>query len=124
VLSELNEGRSRLFAAPNGGGLANVDAPGSSAYATDLALIRELIRNGAGSRGLRTDLVSVQANAAGPTRVALTVVDVLRPYTIVRLGGPDAGEVIQQRLGRPARTTLVVLVRVTGQWRVAEVRTP
>lgn len=122
VLTALNDGRSRLFAEPDERALASVDAPGSSAYAADLALVRDLVHARAAGRGLRTDVVSVRVRSAGPTRADLTVVDVLRPYTVVRTVGADAGQVLQQRVGRPARTTLVVLVRVAGQWRVAEVR--
>lgn len=120
MLTGLDDARSRLFAAPTEDRLGTVDAPGSSAYAADRALVRDLVAHGAASSGLHTEVRSVAVRSAGPQHAELTVVDVLHPYRIVSTGA-GAGRVLQQRLGRPARTTDVVLVRSAGQWRVAEV---
>lgn len=121
VVNGLDDARSRLFAAPSEDRLGTVDAPGSSAYAADRALVRDLVASGAAGSGLRTEVRSVAVRSAGAQHAELTVVDVLRPYTIVSTGA-GSGRVLQSRLGRPSRTTDVVLVRSAGQWRVAEVR--
>ena len=122
VLAELNTARGLVLGAADERRLATVDAPGSSAYAADLALVRALAARDAVGRNVRTDVVSVTARSVGTERADLTVVDVLRPYTIEAVRGPRRGTVLQRRLGRSARTTTVVLVRVSGAWRVAEVQ--
>jgi hypothetical protein len=120
VLIGLDQARSQLFAGPDEARLSTVDAPGSSAYADDRVLVRDLVAQHAASSGLNTEVLSVRVGSTGPTHAELTVVDVLHPYTIVSTGS-GGGRVLQQRLGRPARTTSVVLVQVSGQWRVADV---
>lgn len=122
MLAELNTARGLVLGAADERRLATVDAPGSSAYAADLALVRALAARDAVGRNVRTDVVSVTARSVGTERADLTVVDVLRPYTIEAVRGPRRGTVLQRRLGRSARTTTVVLVRVSGAWRVAEVQ--
>jgi hypothetical protein len=117
VVDDLNTRRSRLLAAPVEDRLGEVDAVGSSAYAADLPIIRSLQARNAGGVDVRTDLISVDVRAAGSDRADLTVVDVLRPYTI---RGAD-GQVLSRRNGRGERTTDVVLVRTDDGWRVAQV---
>jgi hypothetical protein len=124
VLSGLNTARGQVLGVADERQLATVDAPGSSAYAADLALVRALAARGAVGREVRTDIVSVTVRSAGADRADLTVVDVLRPYTIVAVSGPQRGVILERRLGRSARTTAVVLVRAAGSWRVAEVQPP
>jgi hypothetical protein len=120
VLTELNRRRTAVLAAADERQLSTVDAVGSSAYASDVALVRALAARRAVGRDVRTDVVSVSVRSAGADRADLTVVDVLRPYTIVAVSGPQRGSVLEQRLGRSARTTVLVLVRVADSWRVAQ----
>jgi hypothetical protein len=117
IVDELNARRARLLAAPAEGRLRTVDAVGSSAYAADHAIVRSLRARSASGVDVRTELVSVDVRTAGSDRADLTVVDVLRPYTI--RGADD--QVLVQRNGRGERTTDVVLVRTDDGWRVAQV---
>ncbi len=95
VLTQLDVARAGVLAAPDEARVADVDAPGSSAYADDLAAVRALESRHAVARGVRFDVTSVRVRSAGQWRADLEVVDALRPHTIVAHG--VAGET-----GRPS----------------------
>ena len=124
VLTQLDVARAGVLAAPDEARVADVDAPGSSAYADDLAAVRALESRHAVARGVRFDLQSVRVRSAGQWRADLEVVDALRPHSIVASSGADGGSggaVLEQRPGRGRRTSVVTLVRTDDGWRVAQV---
>ncbi len=117
VVEDLNQRRAALLAHPDPARVADVDAPGSSAAASDAALVRALRARGATARGFETTLVSLRVRSSGPVRTDVEVVDRLAPHTIVTVGG----QVVERRPGRGARTTVLALVHGAAGWRVAQV---
>lgn len=117
VVDELNRRRAALLGDPDPARIAGVDAPGSSAFASDAALVRALRARGAAARGADTQLVSLRARSVGPVRTDVAVVDRLAAHTIVSA----SGQVLEQRPGRAARSSVLVLVRGDDGWRVAQV---
>jgi hypothetical protein len=117
VVDELNRRRAALLAAPDLSGVAGVDAPGSSAFASDAALVRALRARGAAARGADTEVVAVHVRSAGPVRTDVEVVDRLTAHSIVSA----SGQVLEHRPARGARASVLVLVRDADGWRVAQV---
>jgi hypothetical protein len=117
VVDELNRRRAALLAAPDLSGVSGVDAPGSSAFASDAALVRALRARGAAARGADTEVVSVHVQSAGPIRADVEVMDRLTAHSIVS----TSGQVLEHRPARGARVSVLVLVRGADGWRVAQV---
>jgi eukaryotic-like serine/threonine-protein kinase len=123
VLTGLEAARAGLFAAPDEQRVAAVDAPGSSAYADDLAAVRALRKRHVIARGVQAELRSVTVRSAGSERADLEIVDVLPAHQIVSgAAGGSPGAVLEERPGRAARTSVVTLVRVGSGWRVAQIQ--
>jgi hypothetical protein len=127
VLTGLDAARERLFAEPDERRVGTVDAPGSSAYAYDLAAVRALHRDGAAARGAGSDLTFLRVRQAGQWRADLEVVDTLRKHTIVRVTGGNGarpGAVLEVRPAPAPRHSVLSLVRTDQGWRVAAVGPP
>jgi hypothetical protein len=124
VLGALDERRAAAFAAGALPVLARVYTPGSPAGARDRASLDRLVTSGSTAHGVRPAVLSAvavsprDARPDGPdSRVVLSVVDRLPVSYVVDVRGG-----VTRASTRSARRWLVTMARVTGEWRVVDVR--
>jgi len=118
VLRDLDRSRARAFASGDSAGLTDVYLRGSTVLRRDRAVLDAYARRGLTVRGARLRLLDVRVCAEADTRVALRVVDRLRPVRVRAAGATSA-----RPLPRDHPTLhRVQLVRTTAGWRIAAVR--
>ena len=97
--------------------LDGVDAPDSPAMARDMAALRVLSASGARPRAYTQRLTSVAVLQTYGDRTVLSVRDLRAAYDLV----DTSGRVVEHRAARPEASWQVELVRLGGDWRVADV---
>jgi eukaryotic-like serine/threonine-protein kinase len=117
VVGTLDDRRALAFTSGHVGLLAEVYAPGSSAYATDRATLSSLASRGLRAHGLAATVEKVTVESGTKTTERLKVVDRLSAYTLV----DGAGRVVGRGASRPARAFTMDLSNVGGHWRVTAV---
>ena len=75
MLADLDTARVAAFANADGTVLAEVDAPGSVALASDAGAVRSLAARGLQARGLRIQVLTVRPLSVTPDAVVLDVTD-------------------------------------------------
>ena len=115
VLGDLDRGRELAFARGEPALLEQVYAPGSSAAEADGATLAALSAAGHRATGVRHELRDVQQRSFEGDRAALHYVDALAGQDVV----DGRGAVVEQRAGRGEAAYDVVLVRLSGSWRIA-----
>lgn len=116
LLRTWDAARARAWARGDPRRLTRLYAPGSTAGARELAMLRAWTARGLRVRDLRTQLLSVREVARTSTTWALWVTDRL-------VGGVVTGPGTRRPLPRDGPSTRTVLLRlVHGSWRVAAVR--
>ena len=116
LLRAWDAARSRAWARGDPHRLARLYAPGSTAGARDLAMLRAWSARGLRVRGLQTQLLSVREVARTRTTWTLWVTDRL-------VGGVVTGPGTRRPLPRDGPSTRTVRLRLVGAtWRVAAVR--
>lgn len=123
VLTALDRERDQAFTTGDPTALANVYLAGSTALATDVATLRQLVATGRLARGLQIHINSVAALTQTPTEVTLRVHDTLDSYQLVSTGTDGTSLPVA---GRGDRTWLVALRARAGDrssvgWRIASV---
>lgn len=114
VLRGWDQRRAEAWSDADPGALARLYVPGSSAGATDVALLRRYRARGYSVRGMRMQLLAVRVLVLRPRLLRVEVTD--------RLAGATAVGATEQVLPTDAATTRVlVLRRVGGQWLMARV---
>jgi eukaryotic-like serine/threonine-protein kinase len=117
VVKVLDGRRASAFTSGRVALLAEVYAPGSSAYATDRATLSSLASRGLRAHGLAATVEKVTIESGTKTTERLQVVDRLSAYTLV----DGAGHVVGRGAARPARAFTMDLTEIGGRWRVASV---
>jgi hypothetical protein len=118
VLHGWDRQRASAWAAGDPVALASLYVPGSSAGATDVALLRRYAARGLVVRDIRMQVVRARVLVARPRRIELEVTDRLTTATAVRAAGPAA----PRRLPAGAAATRVLeLRRVGARWLMARV---
>lgn len=114
VLHTWDERRSAAWAAGDPVALARLYRPGAAAGAADLAMLRAWQARGLRVEDLRMQLLAVETRHRTPGRLVLVVSDRLA-------SGVAVGAGVRRPLPRDTVTTRrLVLVRVAGEWRVAQ----
>jgi len=117
VVHDLDLARAAAFANADATVLAQVDAPGSAALRTDRLAVAALAAAGVHARGYAVATSSVVASSAGPADAVLLVVDRRSAYELVDV----RGVVVSTQPARQDERWRVHLVRVAGDWLVADV---
>lgn len=106
--------RSAAWAAGDPAALARLYTPTSPAGAADVAMLRAWHARGLRVEDLRMQLLAVETRRRTPDRLVVVVSDRLA-------SGVAVGAGVRQPLPRDAVSTRrLVLVRVAGEWRVAQ----
>lgn len=114
VLRDWDRRRADAWADADPGALARLYVPGSSAGASDVALLRRYRDRGYAVRGMRMQLLAARVLVLRPRLVRVEVTD--------RLARATAVGATEQVLPADAATTRVlVLRRVGGRWLMARV---
>ncbi len=114
VLRAWDSARSRAFARGDGAALADLYVAGSRTGAADRAVLRAYRDRGLRVTGMRMQVLSATAMRESQSRIVLLVTDVLTDA--VAVAGAERWPLPHDR----PSTRRVVLVRIGGQWRVAE----
>ncbi len=114
VVGRLAAARGAALSSASEGALARVDAPGSTALAQDVALVRRLRTAGVRLEGLRFTVTGVRLVAATPDGVTVEALVATSAHRQVRADGAVERSVAAE----PARRVQLTLVRVGGEWRV------
>jgi hypothetical protein len=116
VLRAWDERRSRAWARGDPAALRGLYTPGSRSGRADRAMLAAYAERGMRVTGLRTQVLAADVRRRSARAVSLVVTDRL-------VGGVAVGGGVREPLpvDRPS-TWLVSLVRVAGEWRVAEVQ--
>jgi eukaryotic-like serine/threonine-protein kinase len=114
VLDGLNTARSAVFETGSAARLADVDAPGSPAYAADQDSLRQMVARNAHSSPLREEVSDLVVRQAGATRVVLRVADQLLAYQFL----DPSGKVLASEPSKGTEHRDITLVRVAGTWRI------
>lgn len=116
VLHAWDVRRARAWARGDRQALRELYVPGSTAGRRDVAMLAAWHERGLRVRGMRMQLLAAQVRARSAGRLVVVVTDRLA-------GGVAVGPATRLPLPRDAASTrTVVLRRVAGEWRVAEVR--
>ena len=108
--------RARAWATGDRQALRELYVPGSTAGRRDVAMLAAWHERGLRVQGMRMQLLAAQVRAGSTDRLVVAVTDRLA-------GGVAVGPATRLPLPRDAASTrTVVLRRVAGEWRVAEVR--
>lgn len=114
VLHSWDERRATAWAAADPTALARLYTPGSPAGAADVAMLRTWQRRGLRVEHLQMQLLAVETRRRTRGRLVLVVSDRVASAVAV-------GDGVRRTLPRDAVTTRrLVLVRVAGEWRVAQ----
>lgn len=114
VLHAWDERRAAAWAAADPAGLARLYTSGSPAGAADVAMLRAWQARGLRVVDLRMQLLAIETRRRTPHRLVVVVSD--RIASGVAVGGG-----VRRTLPRDTVSTRrVVLVRVAGEWRVAQ----
>jgi hypothetical protein len=115
VVGRLAAARAAALSSASEGALAQVDAPGSTALAQDVALVRRLHTAGVRLEGLRFTVTRVRLVAATADGVTVEARVATSAHRQVRADGTVERSVA----ALPARRVQLTLVRVGGEWRVS-----
>ena len=116
VLHEWDQRRAAAWAADDLADLRRLYARGSTAGAADVAMLRAWHERGLRVEAMRMQVLSVSVRARTQGRLVLRVTDRLA-------AGVAVGDGVRRPLPRDgASTRRLVLVRVAGEWRMAQVR--
>ncbi|WP_239311158.1 protein kinase [Frankia sp. Cj3] len=119
VLAGLDVARSRAFEQANEAGLTDVDAAGSTAYARDVVLMRQMVARGGHAVGLHQEIIDLAVREAGSEKSVLRVTDRLPPYSYV----DASGKVLASQPGHDRQQWDIAMVRAEQGWRIAKVDT-
>jgi hypothetical protein len=115
VVGRLAAARAAALSSASEGSLTRVDAPGSTALAQDVALVRRLHTAGIRLEGLRFTVTGVRLVAATADGVTVEARVATSAHRQVRADGTVERSVA----ALPARRVQLTLVRVGGEWRVS-----
>lgn len=116
VLHDWDQRRAVAWAAGDPAALRRLYEPGSRAGAADLAMLQAWRERGLRVVGMRMQLLSVSVRVDTGRRLVLVVSDRLASAVAV-------GDGVRRPLPRDAVSTRrLVLVRIAGEWRMAQVR--
>ncbi|WP_322755515.1 protein kinase domain-containing protein [Frankia sp. Cas3] len=115
VIAGLDNARNQAFEQADEAGIAGVDAPGSTAYARDVALIRQIVALGGHAVGLHQEILDLVIRETGSEKSVLRITYRRLPYTYV----DKAGTVLARQPGHDRLQSDVTLVRTEQGWRVA-----
>ena len=118
VVATLADQRASAFSTGLPGALSEVNVPGSAAAAADEATARRLRAAGVVLSGLEFDVGAVRELDRSADEAAVEVTVATSAHRQV---GPD-GTVLAEVAAQPPRTSTLLLRRVDGAWRVAQVR--
>lgn len=116
VLRAWDVRRAAAWAAGDEAALAALYTAGSSAGRRDRAMLRRYVARGLRVRGMRMQVLAGEVRARTADRIVLVVTD--RLAHAIAVGPRVRAELPRDRVSR--RT--VVLRRIVGEWRVAQVR--
>ncbi len=117
VLAGLDAARSRAFEQAKEAGLTDVDAAGSTAYARDVVLMRQMVARGGHAVGLHQEIIDLAVREAGSEKSVLRVTDRLPPYSYV----DASGKVLASQPGHDRQQWDIAMVRADQGWRIAKV---
>ncbi|WP_007512789.1 serine/threonine-protein kinase [Pseudofrankia saprophytica] len=115
VLAGLDAARGRAFEQVDESALGDVYEAGSAVYAADLALLRQVARQGGHVSGLSLRVRDLQIREQTQDRVVLRVTEQLGAYEILDASGKV---VLRKEQGAPERND-VTLVRTAAGWRIS-----
>ena len=116
VLHAWDHRRAAAWAAGDPGALRRLYTQGSTAGAADVAMLRAWAERGLRVERMQMQLLSVEVRAGTGDRLVLVVSDRLASAVAV-------GDGVRRPLPRDAVSTRrLVLVRVAGEWRMAQAR--
>jgi hypothetical protein len=121
VLHDWDGQRAAAWADGDPEALALLYAPGSSAGAADVALLRRYAARGLSVRGIRMQLLRARVLVVRPRRVALEVTDRLTSAVAVRGGDETASRPLP---ADAVSTRLLELRRVGDRWLMTRVSRP
>jgi hypothetical protein len=117
VIARLDALRAKAFDDADPAPLAEVYAPGSDAYTSDIATVRSLASRGVRAQGFSARVVSARPAVVTATTATVQVVDRLSGYRLVNA----TGDVVGHGAPRPPTTFTMRLRNIDGGWRVAAV---